>query len=65
MMKKEKYDIMPTNNGRTKAYYIKNYDINFIEELSIEYNKSPSETLRLILADFREIRFLIKKRLIK
>jgi hypothetical protein len=64
-MKKQRYDRMPTDNGRIKAYYLRNHNINFIEELSIEYNKSPSETLRLILSDFEEIRFLIKKRLIK
>jgi len=58
---KDKYEIMPTSNGKIMRYYLKRPQIDFINEIASKSNKSPSEVLRMIISNYKEIRLLVKK----
>jgi len=60
---KGKYDRMPTDNGKIMRYYLKNPQIDFINELASKLKKSPSETLRVIVSNYKEINLLMQRRL--
>ena len=59
--KKQTYEKMPTQNGATYRYYLKSQQVDFINELAISSDKSPSEILRSIVDTYKQISFLVKK----
>ncbi|MCD4666711.1 hypothetical protein K8R47_02780 [archaeon] len=59
--KKEKYKAIASSNGKTCRYYLKPIQIEFINQQSVNLDKSPSEFLREVLDGYQKILFLIKK----
>jgi len=60
-MKKQIYEVMPTNKGKIMRYYLKRPQIDFINELAVQLDKCPSEVLRIIISTYKEISFTVKK----